>query len=97
MAQRLGLDWPDYGADGEAATAAVFDEMRRTMPSIAGITWERLQREHSVTYPCSNEGDEGQPVVFDDRFPTATGKAQASCRPISSRPTSGPTPTTRWC
>ena len=89
LAQRLGLHWPDYGADGEPATAAVFDEMRRTMPSISGITWDRLQREHSVTYPCSNEGDEGRPVVFDDRFPTATGKARfvpADLIPANERP-----------
>jgi formate dehydrogenase major subunit len=54
-----------------------------------GITWERLQREHSVTYPCSNEGDEGRPVVFDDRFPTATGKAKfvpADLIPANERP-----------
>jgi formate dehydrogenase major subunit len=89
MAQRLGLNWPDYGAEGEAATAAVFDEMRHTMPSIAGITWQRLQREHSVTYPCQNEGDEGRSVVFDDRFPTATGKARfvpADLIPANERP-----------
>src|SRR5204862_75721 len=61
LAQRVGVQWPEYGSDNEAATAAVFDEMRRTMPSISGITWERLQREHSVTYPCSNEGDAGTP------------------------------------
>ena len=41
------------------------------MPSIAGITWERLEREHSVTYPCRNEGDPGQPVVFIDDVPDA--------------------------
>ena len=89
MAQRLGLPWPDYGADGEPATAAVFDEMRRTMPSIAGITWARLQAEHSVTYPCAVEGDPGTPVVFDDHFPTATGKAKfvpADLIPANERP-----------
>jgi formate dehydrogenase major subunit len=88
LASQLGVTWPDYG-DGEAATAAVFDEMRRTMPSIAGITWDRLQREHSVTYPCSNEGDAGRPVVFDDRFPTATGRARfvpADLIPANERP-----------
>jgi formate dehydrogenase major subunit len=89
MAQRIGVSWPDYGLDNEAATAAVFDEMRRTMPSISGITWDRLQREHSVTYPCSNEGDEGRSVVFDDRFPTITGKAKfvpADLIPANERP-----------
>jgi formate dehydrogenase major subunit len=89
MARQLGLKWPDYGDGNEAATAAVFDEMRHTMPSIAGITWGRLQSEHSVTYPCSNEGDPGRPVVFDDHFPTATGKARfvpADLIPANERP-----------
>jgi formate dehydrogenase major subunit len=89
MAQRIGLQWPDYGSDNEQATAAVFDEMRHTMPSIAGITWDRLQREHSVTYPCPHEGDAGRPVVFDDHFPTATGKARfvpADLIPANERP-----------
>jgi formate dehydrogenase major subunit len=77
LAQQLGLDWSAYGAqpqDCTAAAAAVFDEMRRLMPSIAGITWQRLQRDGSVTYPCQHEGDPGQPVVFTDRFPTPTGR-----------------------
>jgi formate dehydrogenase major subunit len=85
LAARLGLDWSGYGdadtgdassADGDAAVARVFDEMRRTMPSIRGITWARLRREHAVTYPCTDEGDPGQPVVFVDRFPTASGRAR---------------------
>src|SRR5205823_12174101 len=46
MAKRLGLDWT-YTHPRE-----VFGEMRKAMPSIAGITWDRLEREHSVTYPC---------------------------------------------
>src|SRR5947209_6477411 len=40
------------------------------------ITWERLERDSSVTYPCENEGDPGQPVVFQTHFPTATGRAR---------------------
>ena len=46
------------------------------MPSIAGITWERLQRDGAVTYPCRTEDAPGQPVEFIDRFPTATGRAR---------------------
>jgi formate dehydrogenase major subunit len=63
MGQRLGCDW-NYKHVSE-----VFDEMRHTMPSIAGITWERLEREDAVTYPCLKEGDPGDPVVFVDEFP----------------------------
>ncbi|UZG44145.1 formate dehydrogenase subunit alpha [Caldimonas thermodepolymerans] len=70
MARRLGLDW-DHAHPRE-----VFEEMRRCMPSIAGITWERLEREHAVTYPCPEEGAPGQPVVFTDRFPTPTGRGR---------------------
>src|SRR5436309_14912301 len=44
IARRVGLDW-NYSHVSE-----VFDEMRHTMPSIAGITWKRLERDHAVTY-----------------------------------------------
>jgi formate dehydrogenase major subunit len=67
MGQRLGLPW-NYGHVSE-----VFDEMRRLMPSIAGITWERLERDGAVTYPCLVEGDPGQPVVFTEDFPRGQG------------------------
>ena len=63
--------------------------MRHTMPSIAGITWDRLEREHAVTYPCSNEGDPGEPVVFIDDFPRESGRARfvpADIIPADERP-----------
>jgi formate dehydrogenase major subunit len=83
MAAQLGLDWR-YADVGE-----VFDEMRHTMPHIAGITWQRLQREHAVTYPCTHEGDPGEPVVFVDDFPRAGGRARfvpADIIPADERP-----------
>ena len=89
IARQFGLSW-DYGT-GEAAVAAVFDEMRLTMPSIGGITWERLQAEDSVTYPCVKEGDPGEPVVFIESFPTPTGKGRfvpADIIPADERPDS---------
>ncbi len=70
LAKRLGLSW-NYAHPKE-----VFNEMRSCMDSIRGITWERLERDSSVTYPCENEGDPGQPVVFQAHFPTATGRAK---------------------
>ncbi|HWI99742.1 MAG TPA: molybdopterin-dependent oxidoreductase, partial [Burkholderiales bacterium] len=70
LAQRLGLDW-SYAHPKE-----VFNEMRQCMDSIRGITWERLERDSTVTYPCENEGDPGEPVVFTTHFPTPTGRAK---------------------
>ncbi len=70
MARRLGLDWR-YAHPRE-----VFEEMRQGMASIRGIDWARLEREGSVTYPCPDENDPGQPVVFVDRFPTEDGRAR---------------------
>ncbi len=83
IARRLGLAWNYAGAK------EVFNEMRLAMPSIAGITWERLEQESCVTYPCEKEGDPGQPVVFTERFPTPTGRSQlvpADVIPAAERP-----------
>jgi len=83
IARRMGLDW-DYGH-----VSAVFDEMRRLMPSIAGITWQRLEREDAVVYPCPQEEHPGTPVVFTDTFPRETGRARfvpADIIPADERP-----------
>ena len=70
LARGMGLAW-NYSHPRE-----VFEEMRTCMASIAGITWDRLERESSVTYPCEKEGDPGQPVVFVTNFPTTTGRGR---------------------
>ena len=83
MAKQLGLKW-NYHHVSE-----VFDEMRHTMPSIAGITWDRLEREHAVTYPCLKEGDPGQSVVFVENFPRESGRGRfvpADIIPANERP-----------
>jgi formate dehydrogenase major subunit len=88
IANRMGLAW-DYKGD-HAGVAAVYEEMRQAMhAAIAGITWERLERESSVTYPCLSAEDPGQPTVFIDSFPTASGRVQlvpADIIPAAERP-----------
>jgi formate dehydrogenase major subunit len=75
IAKRIGLNWQYEGPD--CGVAQIYDEMRQAMhAAINGITWERLQRESSVTYPCLNESDPGQTTVFIDHFPTSDGKAK---------------------
>ena len=70
LARRIGLGWPDMDARD------VFAEMRRCMDSIRGISWQRLEREGSIPYPCANAQDPGQEVLFAETFPTADGRAR---------------------
>ncbi|MDV4144506.1 formate dehydrogenase subunit alpha [Shimia sp. FJ5] len=69
LARRIGLDWP------YADVSEVFAEMKRTMPSLNNITWERLKTE-TVTYPSLSPEDPGQAIVFGDGFPRTEGKAR---------------------
>jgi formate dehydrogenase major subunit len=70
IARRIGLQW-DYTHPRD-----VYAEMRQTMKSIAGIPWERLEREDAVTYPCDSEDQPGHSVIFGDGFPTPSGRAK---------------------
>jgi formate dehydrogenase major subunit len=83
-----GLGW-NYPGE-HSGVAAVFEEMRQAMhTAIAGITWERLQRESSVTYPCLSADDPGSPTVFIHAFPTPDGRVQlvpADIIPANERP-----------
>ncbi|MDT8879476.1 formate dehydrogenase subunit alpha [Halomonas saccharevitans] len=77
IARRIGLPW-DYAHPRE-----VFAEMKRGMASLDNITWERLERENSVTYPCPAEDAPGADVVFSESFPRTGGKAKfAPTRPL---------------
>jgi formate dehydrogenase major subunit len=70
LAQRSGLDWA-YTDIGQ-----VFTEMASFMPSFDNITWDRLMREGSVTYPAKSPDAPGEDVIFTNGFPTPTGRAR---------------------
>jgi formate dehydrogenase major subunit len=70
IANRLGCGWSYQGPED------VFNEMRQAMGSIAGMTWDRLENEDSLTYPLENVGDPGEPIIFTDGFPTESGKGR---------------------
>ncbi len=83
LARRLGCDWP-YTHPRE-----VFADMKRGMASLDNITWDRLEREGAVTYPSLSPEDPGQPIVFSDGFPRASGRARfapAAIIPPDERP-----------
>jgi formate dehydrogenase major subunit len=88
LAAGIGLAWNYPGPND--GVASVYEEMRQAMhSSIAGITWERLLRESSVTYPCLGTDDPGAPTVFIDRFDTQDGRVHlmpADIIPANERP-----------
>ncbi len=64
-----------------AGTAEIFDEYRRltrgTPIDISGLSYDRLQRERSVQWPCPADDHPGTPRLFTDgRFWTDDGKAR---------------------
>ena len=65
LANRIGLDW-DY-----AGVEDVFRELAQVMQSFDNITWERLEREGSVTYPVDAPDKPGNEILFGEGFPTA--------------------------
>ena len=70
IANRLGLDW-NYSHPRD-----VHEEMRHCMPSMEHISWERLEREEAVTYPCEAEDRPGHEVIFGDGFPTESTRGR---------------------
>jgi formate dehydrogenase major subunit len=83
IGQRMGLSW-NY-----ETPADVFAELAVTMPSFKNITWERLQREGSVTYPVDGPDVPGNDIIFRNGFPTANGRGKivpANIRPPDEVP-----------
>ncbi|MDH3229406.1 MAG: formate dehydrogenase subunit alpha [Alphaproteobacteria bacterium] len=70
IARRVGLDW-NYRAASD-----VFAEMAQVMPSLNNITWDRLEQEDAVTYPCDAPDKPGNEVLFASGFPTESGRGR---------------------
>ena len=70
IANRIGLNW-DYEGPKD-----IFNEMKRTMRSLDNISWERLEKEDAVTYPCTAEDVPGDDIIFSEIFPTQSGRAK---------------------
>ncbi|MEZ5169280.1 MAG: molybdopterin oxidoreductase family protein [Acidimicrobiia bacterium] len=85
LADRLGAG-KYFGFD---SSRAIFDELRRASAGgtadYAGITYERLEAEHGIFWPCPSEDHPGTPRFFEGGvFPTESGRAQIT--PVSYRP-----------
>jgi assimilatory nitrate reductase catalytic subunit len=83
LAARLG-----YGARFDAEPRAVFEELRRASAGgpadYAGVTWERIDAEDGVFWPCPEDDHPGTPRLFARTFPTPDGRARFV--PVEHRP-----------
>jgi assimilatory nitrate reductase catalytic subunit len=75
LAHRLG-----HGGRFTADPAAVFEELRRATAGgaadYAGVTWERIDAEGGVFWPCPSVDRPGTPRLFADAFATPDGRAR---------------------
>jgi assimilatory nitrate reductase catalytic subunit len=76
LASRLGKD--QFFAFTEARQ--IFDELRRAsaggIADYSGITYEKIEAQKGVFWPCPAEDHPGTPRLFQQSFPTPTGKAR---------------------
>ena len=68
IARALGLDW-NY-----THPAQVMDEIAATTPSFAGVSFDLIDREGSVQWPCNEKAPRGTPVMHVDGFVRGKGK-----------------------
>jgi assimilatory nitrate reductase catalytic subunit len=87
LAKRLG-----YGTFFTAEPQAIFEELGRAsaggVADYSGITYERIQQEDGVFWPCPT-GTKGTPRMFLDSFGTPDGKARFHAvrhRPAAEEP-----------
>jgi assimilatory nitrate reductase catalytic subunit len=71
----------------------VYDELRRAsaggIADYAGITYQRIEAEQGVFWPCPTEQHPGTPRLFAETFPTASGRA--AFIPTDFKPPAEPT------
>jgi formate dehydrogenase alpha subunit len=72
LESRLGID-PSSGWEFQHPSE-IWEEMRQVTPDFAGITYERLDRQGGVHWPCPRADHPGTPFLFAKSFPRGRGK-----------------------
>jgi formate dehydrogenase major subunit len=56
------------------SSAEIMDEIAELTPTFAGVSFDFLDRQGSVQWPCNEEAPEGTPVMYVDRFVLEKGR-----------------------
>jgi formate dehydrogenase major subunit len=68
LAHKLGLKGFDFNSPED-----IWDDMRRVTPSMAGISYARMEKPESVHWPCPNLEHPGTPILHREKFSSADG------------------------
>ncbi len=68
LASRIGLKWNYRGPE------EIFREIARLTPSYAGISYERLEKEGGLQWPCPDAGHPGTPYLHANQFSRGKGR-----------------------
>jgi len=52
----------------------IMDEIARLTPTFAGVTYEKLDQQGSIQWPCNDKAPEGTPVMHRETFVRGKGK-----------------------
>ena len=67
MCKKLGL--PLEGQFTYGHPSEIFDEMARLTPILSGVSYDRLEREGGIQWPCPAPDHPGTPYLYADSFP----------------------------
>jgi len=75
MAERMGAEW------GRPTAEELWDELRSVSPMHGGMSWERLEDEGGIQWPCPNEDHPGTPFLHGRLWerPISGRRAPFSC------------------
>ncbi|MBI3274735.1 MAG: molybdopterin-dependent oxidoreductase, partial [Methylocystis sp.] len=68
LAKAFGLAW-DYKHPSE-----IMDEIARLTPTFANVSYEKLEMDGSVQWPCNDKSPDGMPIMHIDGFARGKGK-----------------------
>lgn len=67
MCRKLGLPLEDQFTYSHPSK--IFDEMARLTPILSGISYDRLEKEGGIQWPCPAPDHPGTPYLYADSFP----------------------------
>ena len=91
LSSKLGLELEhefDYGHPSE-----IFDEMASLMPIIGGISYDRLEKEGGIQWPCPDPDHPGTRFLYESDFPRGP---RAKFVGFDQGPVADETPTARF-